>query len=311
MNFLHKIQGKLWIVSLPLAIGLVWLVVDQVGWKVLYNALDNFSLATWVFAFSFTVIELYFQLLRSWIFLRCDNPALKYGETAKAGLAAFSAGSFTPGRIGDSALVLLLPKLSPRSIGLSLVDRLMFWPPMHMFGAISLGILFFPTFGNMGVVISIVVVVVYIVAMEVVFHRTRHTGEPNTSKKFLREMYHGFAMMPKKVWRIGILLGFCQYFAIMIQFVIGLSAIGFHGSLFDAAVIFGALQLFRSFLAFTPGNLGISEVVGMKLGEYAGMSADVLPQVTFPFFVINTVIPALVGFPLWIAQSRKFKRISE
>ncbi len=308
-NKLHSLQSKLWIVTFPLAIGLVWLVVTQVGWRIFFEAIDNFSPLVWVFTLICTFTELYFQLLRSWVMLRVDIPDLKFWTVAKAGLAAFSAGSFTPGRVGDSALILLIPGASTRAIGIALVDRIMFWPPMHILGSIGLGVFFLPKFGMMGLGISILIGILYFALMEWVFHITRAHHKPLTSRKFFVELYHGFTALPKKVWRLGLLLGLVQYIIIMIQFRIGLWAIGSKVSIFDSGVIFACLQLLRSFVAFTPGNLGTSEIIGMVLGSnYAGLSPDTLPQITIPFFLTNTVIPALIGFPLWISMSRQLKR---
>ncbi len=307
MKVLHKIQSKLHWFTFPLAIGLVYIVVTKVGWQIFFQALHNFSPFIWILTICCTFLELYVQLLRSWVMLKVDIPGLTFKTVAKAGLAAFSAGSFTPGRVGDGALILLIPGATARAVGIALVDRMMFWPPMHMLGTIALGILFYPSFGINIVWLSIIIAVGYFIVMEIVFHITRTHHETHSSKKFIRELYMGFTSLPRKTYRLGLLLGFAQYFVILIQFQIGLVAIGRDVSFMQAGIMFGSLQLLRSFFAFTPGNLGISEVVGMKLGEFAGMAPDTLPMVTFPFFLTNTVIPALIGFPLWVSMSRNLK----
>lgn len=310
MNKLHWLQQRLWLFSIPLALGLIWLVASEIGWDGLIQAIQKFSIPIWFLVSIFMFGSLSSQVFRSWILLKSDAPSLKLFQVGQAGLGAFTAGSLTPGRIGDAALVLLLPGTTAKSVGISLIDRLMYWPPMHLFGLVSFGFVLYPFYGTISIISSVLVCFGYLLVMEWVLIRTRKKEVPSTKNHFLYQLYEGFSTIPINTLRIGIVLGFVQYGFVAFQFVIALYAIGWKGNFATGLFLFGALQLVRSFIAVTPGNLGTSELVGMYLGGYLIDSKDLLPQVTLSLFLVNTALPALIGLPFWIKISKGLKKKS-
>lgn len=307
MNKIKWIQQRLWFLSIPLAIGLVWIVVKEIGWSGLSQAIHKFSISTWIVMIIFMMGSLSSQIIRSWVLLKSNAPTLRLRDVAKAGLGAFTVGSLTPGRIGDAAIVLLLPATTGRTVGISLVDRLMYWPPMHLFGLFSFGVLLIPYLGWWSFTVSIFLCFVYLLTYEWIFYRTRNKPTNIEEHRFWHQLYEGFTLIPHKTLRIGVLLGFVQYTIVAFQFVYSLTAVGWQGSFFTGLFVFGALQLVRSFLAVTPGNLGTSEFVGMVLGHLLFQSKDLLPQVTISLFLVNTILPGILGLPLWIGLSRQLK----
>ncbi|MCX7835090.1 MAG: flippase-like domain-containing protein [bacterium] len=307
MNRIKWLQERLWLFSIPLAIGLVVLVINEIGWNGLVKAIRNFSFSTWFMITLFMCGSLSSQVFRSWILLRTNSTNLRLIDVVKAALGAFTAGSLTPGRLGDAALVLLMPGTTGKALGISLIDRLMYWPPMHLFGILSLGILFSKAFGWISVVLSLVICLGYFLTYEWIFHKTRNKKIGIKENSFIHQLYEGFTLIPHNILRIGVLLGFVQYGFVACQFVFSLQSIGWNGGFITGLFVFGALQLIRSFIAITPGNLGTSELVGMVLGNLLFQSKDLLPQVTISLFLINSVFPAILGLPFWISLSKKLK----
>lgn len=127
--------------------------------------------------------------------------------------------------------------------------------------------------------------------------------------KWGKELYQAFLKIPTLLW--GKLIGwsFGRYVVFSLQYILLLKAMGLTQSWLELAglisMIFGIRSFFPS-LAFA--DVGVRESVAVGVAQWMGISIFPVLMATLVLFVINLVIPALVGVGLfWQAEEERVK----
>lgn len=127
--------------------------------------------------------------------------------------------------------------------------------------------------------------------------------------KLGNELYQSFLEVPTHLW--GRLIGwsFGRYVVFSLQYILLLKAMGLTENWLELAglisMIFGIRSFFPS-LAFA--DVGVRESVAVVVAQWMGIAVFPVLMATLILFVINLVIPALIGVGLfWQAEEKRVK----
>lgn len=256
-------------------------------------------------AFSLVFLLLYFQYLKwkkiSSLLLNENRSKLIVNSL----FYGFTAGAFTPARIGEyagRALVFKDRKVIDVAIAVML-DKAITYIVLVSTGLVSAFI--FILYKELIPTYALVLIIVVVVSISVTWFLTFRNYKP----KWLRKLYSKFSIKyesliklkdlyrnDKKSFYTLFIITYSFYLIILIQFSLLLNA--FHGSstfisgIWIASLVYLGKTLIPS---ITIGEIGIRETVSMFIVVQFGLVPELGFNAAFILFVINIVFPALAG----------------
>ena len=255
-------------------------------------------------------VNLGFEAMKWLVMVRKSDADYPFQQALVSVFAGLTAGIFTPNRIGDYAgrIAFLSPDLRFKAVAWLFVDRL-----CQMLVTIWMGTLSFEYFWHFhqlsianGIHVSLETLLLfrYFLWTVTILLPTGLLILPWAIQSFaffnryhyFRKIYLGFRELSPKILLQIVGLGFMRYLAFSLQYYFLLIAFGYEGSFLLALAMILAVFLVKSVIpSITLTELGIRESVAMTIMGVFAVSGFIAFSSTFLLYLINIILPALVG----------------
>jgi hypothetical protein len=253
--------------------------------------------------------NLWFQAMKWQVLVRSSLPQSSGATIWQSLLAGMTLGSLTPGRVGEHARILHFPKGTRTELAaLSILDKLASTTITSLFGVI--GLLLLPhwdlsIFGDTAKIILIALAayaalvlawslgsLLLLVTPGRIANLANRLSPLAKMERFqrIRSALQGV----RRTTRIKLLGAAAAFYATFIlQFVLLMKGLGFHSSLSAAAA--GGTMFLKSLFPISLGDLGVRELFAANLYEGIGAHPEAAIGAAFLLFLINVLLPALLG----------------
>jgi uncharacterized membrane protein YbhN (UPF0104 family) len=250
------------------------------------------------------------QLGRWRVGVRRAHNTASMGDTLRSLMAGFAMGAVTPGRLGEMAQVMFLPPHGGRKRALGVLAVLR----VYMFAAaLTLGLVMWalkpelmgidPRLGRTAAIGGLCLMVLVAIAGELLSRESLHRRISGMLSRFshAQETLSGVLVLrPTDRLQFAAWSWLCS--AIYLTQLVWLMR-AFGGSVvwFDG---FAAGAMTIAVVALLPialGNIGVREIAAIEIWQHLGISAPVAVNATLTMFMINVVLPGVIGM-IWNAR---------
>lgn len=235
-----------------------------------------------------------FASSRKWMeIIKHEATGISYSEALTSFLAGLSLGLLTPGRVGEFGKVGFIRQGRLAALaGIALLDRIIDLKVVLALGIVGSAILF-------GVLPAVAVLAATLFCASVVFHAPTRTAILNVLlavspwKDRVREVIEALTAIPPSTLircvgyrSLACSIDICQYYLLINSFS--------HIEMLDVLVVYPAVIL-TNILPLTIGGLGVREGMSVYVLSYYQVPPEAAASASLLLFVINTLLPALVG----------------
>jgi glycosyltransferase 2 family protein len=235
-----------------------------------------------------------FASSRKWMeIIKQEATGISYSEAFTSFLAGLSLGLLTPGRIGEFGKVGFIRQGRLAALGgIALLDRVIDLKVVLALGIAGSVILF-------GILPGIAVLAATLFCASVVFHLPTRTAILNVLlvispwKDQVRVVIEALVAIPPGtlIRCVGYRLlacsvDICQFYLLINSFS--------HIGILDVLVVYPAVIL-TNILPLTIGGIGVREGMSVYVLSYYQVSPEAAASASLLLFVINTLLPALIG----------------
>lgn len=272
-----------------------------------------------IMAMALLPLNYFLETLKWRLLIQPLEPELRLGACLKAVLVGASYGLFTPNRIGE--YVGRLGAIRPEKRWQAGIAT--FWNRItQMMATLWMGLA-----GLLYVVVQQKIpypIPVYLVVLAlllllggyglILFRSERLFHWLRSKKKlekyhFLQKILQGAITLSRRKMVISLLLAMGRYLVFSVQYAILFFAFGVNEPFVLIYALGTLVFLIKSFVpSVTLAELGIREVIAIYVFKQIGISTWVAVQATFALFLINLVLPAVVGaffIPDWFRHKRQ------
>lgn len=315
---------KRWVFGLRLALGTGVLTVLFLSVKpgsVLEAVKSPYRSGLFFLAAAFLVPNLALQWLRWHLLVRRLDAGIRPVGTLASLMSGMSAGFLTPGRIGEVSRPLFM-SVSDRwmSAGLVVIDKWYAFLAVIMFGGWGVWTTFSissPGWTAAGVVfLAVSLISVWTAGTHPQWIRNLVYGlslaSPERSR--VKRLIGSIDLVGPAEARLLMVLSVLMYFVYIVQFcllIMAFEPVGWYEALAGAS----AAMMIKTFLPVSWGDLGVREAAAVYCFGKFGVEKSAAFQGAFLLFILNILIPALLGlfFLEWpvLKMAGKIKRNTE
>lgn len=313
-KFISK-RGLAYLLKIIIAVGVMIMLLKRVKFDELLNAFSSANIICISVALALLIPNIYIQFYKWRYLVRLLKPNVTNRETFNSLLAGFTFGFITPGRLGEFGRAFFI-KDCPwvKVLGMAFMDKFFSLAVVIFWGAI--GVMFFVgrelyiyTLAPLIIFSLITLIVIYYIALrpEIIrsFLYSLNIILPFRDKiKLLMSSLDNFRR--RQALHL-LLLSVSFYFIFFFQFYILVCAFQ-QAPLVPSFFAIASVMLVKSMLPISFGDLGIRESAAIfflgkiGIGETAAFDASIL------LFVINLLIPSLVGLFLLLKYRLIFQK---
>lgn len=315
-NFISRYKNVILILAkIIISLGLVLYLIYAVNFQEILEAIKQANVYLITAAFLLSILNIYLQFYKWKI---TANVVLKENHNPKIWLSlfyGFSAGVFTPARIGEyfgRAIVFKNQSLVRVTLA-TLLDKLFLLIIVAFFGSIS-SILFIHYYYQVtsyliiGLLLSVVALfyLLFLMILNDGFWDNVLFAKLSDSIKlhWLFEKVKVFRKLDKKYATKMFVISFLFYLCFLVQYALLVSAFSNHNEILDYLWA-GNLMMFAKTIIppISIGELGIREGASVFFIKQFGESASTGFTASIFLFFINVLIPALMGLTLLLKKN--------
>jgi len=297
----RKSRLRFWLllaVRIIVAALILYAVVQTVSPSEVVRAFDSARVEYIVAAALLAIANLGLQILKWSYFVRLADPSSSNLETIASLLFGITLGIITPGQLGEfGGRALRHRSLSPATIvGLTLVDKLQMLLVMGIAGIVSYVTLLSITMWLQLLIIAVVwVTFLYTFfrpgLLKAVFLMVRLKI---FRQRWAEDFLSSLSLFQASALRFALFISFAFYGVVYLQMYLLLNAFS-PVSLWDAFLGFAAMMFLKAVLPISFGDLGIREASSVYFYSLVGIPQAAALNASLLLFVVNIVIPAMLG----------------
>jgi uncharacterized membrane protein YbhN (UPF0104 family) len=315
-SFISKCKTVLLVsAKVVIALGLLFYLIYAVNFSEILTAINQANVYMIAASFILSFFNIYLQFYKWKITAKV---VLQENHDSKIWLSlfyGFSAGVFTPARIGEyfgRALVFKNHSLLRVTLA-TLLDKLFLLLLVAFFGSIS-GILFIHYYYKVTFYLTLALVIIVFALFylffwmifndrfwdNVFFSRLRDSIKLH----WLFEKIKVFRKLDKKYATKMLLISFLFYLCFLIQYAVLVSAFSNHSNYFEYLWAGNLIMFAKTIIPpVSLGELGIREGASVFFITMLGESASVGFNASIFLFFINVLIPSLIGLTLLLKKN--------
>jgi len=291
------------------------MLVKRLQFDEMLEAFQSANLLCILLAFILLVPNIYIQFYKWRYLVRLLKPEVTNLETFQSLLAGFTFGFITPGRLGEFGRAFFIKDCPwARLLGIAFVDKLFSLAVVILGGAI--GLMFFVS-RQLYFYTMVPIIIFTIIALIVIYYVLFH---PEIIKGFLYSLNIILPFRDKIKLLMSsldnfhrrqainlLLLTFCFYFIFLIQFYILVCSFE-SASFLPAFLAIASTMIVKSMLPISIGDLGIRESAAIFFLGRIGLHESTAFNASILLFLINLLIPSLVGLILVLKYRLIFQK---
>jgi len=310
LRFLEKKDVFLFILKALIAAGLLWYIIDKIGSVAVLEVLSGADMILVSAVGILGVLNIYLQY-RKWKVI--STAMLGVGEKGtifRSLMYGITAGSFTPARIGEFVgRKLAYPGHSVLEVTLATAADKLFSFFYILFFGVCLGLLFLVEFSGVSpyLAAALLLVVLFLLLLLVYFLLSEEFWTGFIFKKLSAvKMLSAYTKklevikkLDKGTLSFNLLYSFLFYACYLFQFGLLVMALS-HSYDLSGFLWAGVLMIFVKTLvpSIALGELGIREAASIYFLSYFQIHGSVAFNAAFLLFVINVLLPAVIGLVL-------------
>jgi len=291
------------------------MLINRVQVSEILLAFDSAKLFCIFIALGLLIPNIYVQYIKWRYLVRLLKPDVPNREVLQSLLAGFTFGFITPGRLGEFGRAFFISDCSwVKLLGISFIDKLFAMAVVIFWGAI--GLLFFIS-SQLYLYTMVPVFLFTLIALLVIYYILFH---PEIIKSFLyslniilpfrdkiKMLMSSLDNFHKREAIVLSALNFGFYFVFLLQFYILICAFEPAPILKSSLAIFSTM-LVKSMLPISLGDLGIRESAAVFFFGKIGVMHSTAFNASILLFMINLLIPSLVGLFLVLRHGMVFQK---
>lgn len=293
------------------------MLVRRLRMDELFAAYQSAKLFCIFLALGLLIPNIYIQFYKWRYLVRLLKPSVNNQEAFQSLLAGFTFGFVTPGRLGEFGRAFFIKDCSWVSLlGIAFIDKLFSLAVVIFWGAI--GLMFFVS-KQLYLYTMVPIVIFTVVALIVVYYVLFH---PEIIKGFLyslniilpfrdkiKALMSSLDNFHRRQALNLFLMTLCFYFIFLVQFYILVCS--FESAPFlQAFLAIAAAMLVKSMLPISFGDLGIRESAAIFFLGKIGLQQSTAFNASILLFLINLLIPSIVGLALILKYRLIFQKNS-
>jgi len=315
-SFISKYKTALLIsAKVVIALGLLFYLIYAVNFNEILTAIKQANVYLIRVAFLLSFVNIYLQFYKWKI---TANVVLQENQNSKIWLSlfyGFSAGVFTPARIGEyfgRAIVFKNHSLLRVTLA-TLLDKLFLLLLVAFFGAISsilfihyyYHVTFYLTIGLFILVFALFYLFFWMIFNDRFWDNVLFTKLRDSIKlHWLFEKIKVFRKLDKKYATKMLLISFLFYLCFLIQYAVLVAAFSNHTNYFEYLWAGNLIMFAKTIIPpVSLGELGIREGASVFFITMLGESASVGFNASIFLFFINVLIPSLIGLLLLVKKN--------
>jgi len=302
-------------IKIIVAAAVMILLIKRVQVEEIISAFRSARISLIVLALFLLIPNIYLQFFKWRYLVRLLKPDVANLEALQSLFAGFTFGFITPGRLGEFGRAFFIKDCSwVKLLGVSAIDKLFSMSIVVFWGAI--GLIFF--IGRRLDIYTFVPIIVFIViALLVIYYILLH---PSVIKSFLYSINIILPFREKikllmssldnfhkpQAFRL-LFLNFCFFCVFLFQYC--LLTCAFEPTHFPITFLaLSAVMLVKSMLPISIGDLGIRESAAVFFLGKIGLAESTAFNASILLFLINLVIPSIIGLALVLKYRLIFVR---
>ncbi len=306
----------LFLLKLIVSAGLVFYLVQKITVKEIlfsFNLLNGYVFAI---VLLLAIANLYLQFLKWKYLLKCELSDIDNSAVFKSLLIGFSAGSFTPARVGEYFLrKMVLKDLSLGNvITLTFIDKLMMLINLTFWGSLlSFGMMLFYYQVDVFIVASLFILfTIFFTGLFVLIYSSRFYEYLKNIKNrfrikipFVKPLIEPLSNLDNKIISKLLFIGFLNYLVIIIEFALIVFSHD-QSFLIQYLLLASVMIMFTKTLipSITLGEIGIRESAAIYFFGLFGCPKSIAFNSSLILFGLNILIPSLVGLYFLITLKR-------
>lgn len=291
------------------------MLIKRVQTSEILSAFESAKLFCIFTALALLIPNIYIQYIKWRYLVRLVRPDVPNREVMQSLLAGFTFGFITPGRLGEFGRAFFISDCSwVKLLGVAFLDKLFAMAVVIFWGAI--GLLFFIS-RQLYLYTMVPVILFTLIALLVIYYILFH---PEIIKSFLyslniilpfrdkiKILMSSLDNFHKRQAIILTVLNFSFYFIFLIQFYILVCAFE-PAPIFKSSLAIFSTMLVKSMLPISLGDLGIRESAAVFFFGKIGILHSTAFNASILLFLINLLIPSLVGLFLVLRHGLVFQK---
>ncbi len=289
---------------------IIFVILNNIDFIILKNNLSEINLPLFTIALLLLSLNLVSQFAKWDLVLKLSNYQSNFKELAGSTLYAISLGIITPGKIGEMGKVFFTKAENKKTvIQFQLLEKI-YDTMIVIFG----GILTLPFLPNLFINKNLqnrIVQYIFIFFIFVFF--TKIIINPNLIFLLFHNIFNFFSKKKQLIKEITLdnkksihlfLLSKALYLIYITQFIILIIAIT-DIKFIEALIIATSVMLIKTLLPFSFADLGIREGSTIFIFKLYNLPAEKAIISAFSLFLINFIIPSLLGCLLYLKKLKK------
>ena len=305
----------MFILKIAIAALVMVMLLKRVDTAEITTAFKSAKMSCIFIALALLVPNIYLQFFKWRYLVRLLKPQVTDRETFQSLLAGFTFGFITPGRLGEFGRAFFIKDCPWVSLlGIAFVDKLFSLAVVIFWGAI--GLMFFVS-RQLYLYTMVPIVIFTIIALIVIYYVLFHPGiirgflySLNIILPFrdkIKLLMSSLDNFHRRQALNLLVLTFGFYFIFLIQFYILVCSFG-TASFMPAFLAISATMLVKSLLPISIGDLGIRESAAIFFLGKIGVHESTAFNASILLFLINLLIPSLVGLVLVLKYRLIFQK---
>ncbi len=291
------------------------LLIKRVQGEEIISAFHSAKLSLIIVALLLLIPNVYLQFFKWRYLVRLLKPDVANREVIQSLFAGFTFGFITPGRLGEFGRAFFIKDCSwVKLLGISAIDKLFSLAVVVFWGAT--GLIFF--IGGQLYLYTLIPIILFIVfALFVIYYILLH---PEVIKGFLyslniilpfrdkiKMLMSSLDNFHKKQALKLLFLNFCFFCVFLFQYCLLTRA--FEPTHFlKTFLALSSAMLVKSMLPISIGDLGVRESAAVFFLEKIGLLKSTAFNASILLFIINLVIPSLIGLVLLLKNRLIFMK---
>jgi len=291
------------------------MLIKRVQMAEIFTAFKSAKMLCILLALMLLVPNIYIQFFKWRYLVRLLKPNVSNREAFQSLLAGFTFGFITPGRLGEFGRAFFIKDCSWVSLlGIAFIDKLFSLSMVVFWGAI--GLMFFIS-RQLYFYTMVPIIIFTVIALAVIYYVLFH---PEIIRSFLyslniilpfrdkvKSLMKSLDHFHRRQAINLLLLTFGFYFIFLIQFYILVCSFESTAAL-PAFLAIASAMLVKSMLPISIGDLGIRESAAIFFLSRIGLQDSTAFNASILLFLINLMIPSLVGLVLVLKYRLIFQR---
>ena len=288
-------------IKIVLATLILYVLIDKISLQQITGALRHARLDLILLSLALLPLNIFFQFRKWRLLVHLVKPAA-WTEILASLLAGFSLGLITPGRLGEFGRSVFIKNSDWKQLtGLIVIDKLFAMVMVYLFGLIGFRFFLEKSANNLlwrpvlVALILLLLLIIFLILHPDIIRAMLVKVQPRLTRfHFIEQLTSAYGRFSRRHAYALFGWAICHVFTYLLQFYILINAFAYIG-LVDGFLAVASAFLAKTLLPISFGDLGVRESAAIYFFSQFGISRAAAFNASFLLFLINILLPSIVG----------------